>query len=468
MSKVLVSAPFPFSLRNFVASGLCSRLARDLGEVVVLSPYDYPRFTGPDGAVVRNIHLPAKPGEWGIPKPKQVGFIDEQMKFLHMAGFAQEYPDGSLQMMIMGTNQNARWWLARLLRAIAPRGTSRRAWFRDLIHARRPRRDVIETIFDEEQPELVLVASPGHYWGDQFVLEEAARRKIPSLCVVLSWDNMYSRGPLVRRPDYMAVWSRAMRRQAEQVQDFPSDRIHEVGALQFGHYSKPVDLDEDRRMRASIGLSPEDAYIAYVCGSRTAIYDVEDIRQLLEIVNSSEFKELKIVVRPHPQGDRREYAKLSEVGVLIDASPDLTDEKTKPDAVDYGAIRHMAAFLSGAKFVMSSWGTTALLEATLLDQPSIQFRWMDSVRHSKESEVDIVRKFQRYLHIRDFDEHGARLYSDSPSDLVENMRRLMDNNEEFSKRRKNLVESLVKLPLDGCVDRVARLCDMILGSKQQS
>lgn len=460
--NVLFSAPFAFAIRNLVASGLCARAAETFGSSIVVSPYPDAEFRSPGGTPVRNIPLPATEGAWGIPKPAGVSFLDEQWKYLHMAGFAQEYTDGSLQMMTMGEKRSARWWLARLLRAAAPRHSARRRWLRGLNERRRTVRPAIRDIFRRERPELVVVASPGHYWADQFVMEEASRLGIPTLCVVLSWDNLYSRGPLIRRPDHLAVWSTAMRRQAEQVQDFPPERIHEVGALQFGHYAEAVTGDEDAAMRRSIGLAPGERYIAYVCGAQTARYDVEDVRAMAAALRGTEFAGLKIVARPHPQGARGIYSELEADGVALDASPDIIDSKTRPDAVDYGAIRHMAAFLSAADFVVSSWGTTALLEATLFDRPTIQFRWMDSVVHSDPCDVAKVRQFQRYLHMKDFDAPGARLYSDSPADLVPTMRHMRKNNAEFSARRQALVARLVTLPLDQCVSRVVETCRQII------
>jgi hypothetical protein len=155
-------------------------------------------------------------------------------------------------------------------------------------------------------------------------------------------------------------------------------------------------------------------------------------------------------------------------GVLLDGSPDLTDATTRPDVVDRDAIRHMAAFLAGANFVISSWGTTALLEATLLDRPTIQLRWMDSVIHENDAEVKLVRDFQRYLHMKDFDAPGARLYCDKPSDLVATMRRFLDCEAEFRDRRRRLAEQVVKYPLDGCIDRVLTACGAALSGGQSS
>ena len=189
---------------------------------------------------------------------------------------------------------------------------------------------------------------------------------------------------------------------------------------------------------------------------------------MIAALRSGEFGGLRIVVRPHPQGTRSIYSELLSEGVLLDASPDLTDGKTRPDAVDREAIRHMAAFLGAADFVISSWGTTALLEATLLDRPTIQLRWMDSVSHGNHLEAGLVRDFQRYLHMRDFDAPGARLYSDSPSDIVATMRRLLDCEVEFRDRRRTLANQVVKYPLDGCIDRVLTACSAALSGGQSS
>jgi hypothetical protein len=469
MRRVLFSAPIPFGIRNFVATGLCSRIADEFGDVVVVSPFTEPAFIAPDGRPIRNWNLPATPGEWGLPTPREVSLLDKQWKFIHMTGFAQEYPDGSLTMMSLASNRrDPRWWIARGLRALAPRSSTNRDFLRKVNERRRPRRGFLREIFEKENPDLVITVSPGPYWTDQMVMEEASRRRIPTLCVVMSWDNLYSRGPLIRRPDQMAVWSRAMRRQAEQVHDYPPERIHEVGSLQFGYYAESVSEAETRAMRTRVGLGDADEYIAYTCGSRMAAYDVEDVRAMLSALRGTEFAHLKVVLRPHPQGVRAAYAALCSSGVLMDNSPDLTESKTRPDAVNRDEIRHMAAYLNGAAFVMSSWGTTALLEATLLDRPSIQFRWQDSVTHANPADVQMVRDFQRYLHMKDFDAPGARLYSDSPSDLVASMRRLTKEVSDFRVRRKTLVDRIVKRPLDQCVDRVSAVCGGMLRAKEKT
>jgi hypothetical protein len=116
----------------------------------------------------------------------------------------------------------------------------------------------------------------------------------------------------------------------------------------------------------------------------------------------------------------------------------------------------MASLLRDARFVVSSWGTTALLEACIFDTASVQLRWMDAIPRATPSDADLVRKFQRYIHMRAFDETGARRYCDHPSTLNAVLAELEANRGEYSRRRAAAVAKLTCLPLDGVVDRVCR------------
>lgn len=456
---VLASAPFPLALRNFVPTGLAAGLERHFGvRVRFISPYQRSEFTDAAGNSFSNFAVTASTGANGVPCLAGVSVLDMAFKSIHLTGFALEYPDGSLQNLELSRRRSPQNVVARMLMRLAPRGTVRREWFRRAGALYRPSRREIRKAFDRTDPAMVLVSSPGHYWLDHFVLDEAARRRIPSVCIVLSWDNLYSRGPMCRRPDRLLVWSEEMRRQAVEIHQFPESRISVVGPLQFRFYAEPVTAAEIAAMRKRVGLGASEPFIAYVCGARTARYDVEDVVALLEQLRGGPYRELKVVLRPHPQGAREAYAALAERGVLLDPSPDLTHEETHPEALDTKAIRHMASLLDDARFVVSSWGTTALLEACIFDTPSVQLRWMDAIPRGVPEEVQLVRDFQRYIHMRVFDAAGARPYCDRPDDLNAILARLESRVEEYSAKRAEAVALLAHLPLGSVVERT---CDML-------
>jgi phosphoglycolate phosphatase len=454
-SCALVAAPFPFALRNFLAIGIPRELKTRLGlRVEFISPYQQPTFLGPDGHDYVNHHIRAVPGAWAVPMVEGVSLFDRALKSIHMTGFSLEYPDGSLTTMLLSRRPSPQWLIARALTLLAPRRSWLRRWLRALYAAYRPARVRVEAVFDAVQPSVVLVASPGHMWLDHIVLDEARRRRIPSVCVVLSWDNLYSRGPMSRRPDHLMVWSEEMRQQAIDVHQFPADRMCVVGALQFQPYATPVAPLAIARMRDKIGLAADEPYLAYVCGARTAQYDVEDVTELISRLRAGPYRDLRVVVRPHPQGARTAYENLLPLGVLLDRSPDLIDPSTSPEAIDADAIRHMSALLKDARFVVSSWGTTALLEACVFDTASVQLRWMDALPRAAPEEVQRVRDFQRYIHMRAFDATGARPYCDDPADLNRVLADLEMREVEYSVRRAAAVQRLICLPLGEVVDRV--------------
>jgi hypothetical protein len=149
--------------------------------------------------------------------------------------------------------------------------------------------------------------------------------------------------------------------------------------------------------------------------------------------------------------------------VLLDRSPDLTNGQTRPEVIDVGAIRQMASLLDGARFAVSSWGTTALLEACIFDTPAVQLRWMDAVPHTVPEQVGMVRDFQRYLHMRDFDETGARPYCDHPQELNATLAELEARREVYTARRARAVSRLTCLPLGGVVERVCEALRPLAG-----
>ena len=280
--SILAAAPFPLTLRNFLPTGLVGELERRYEcKVRFVSPYVQPHFTDPSGARYHNLSVSAGPGADGIPADRRGHPLDRAFKSVHLTGFALEYPDGSLQNLELSRRRSAQNVVARALTTLAPRRSAARRWLRQLNALYRPRRAEISAAFDRVAPSFVLVASPGHYWLDHFVLDEARRRGIPTVCIVLSWDNLYSRGPMCRRPDHLLVWSEEMRRQAMDVHQFPDDRIDRGwSARSSASTREPVTPEEIARMRGRVGLGPDEPFLAYVCGARTARYDVEDVEAL--------------------------------------------------------------------------------------------------------------------------------------------------------------------------------------------
>lgn len=469
MARILLSIPFPLSWRNLMPTGMAARLL-DGGKhtVLVASPYEQPEFTDTLGNVFPNITVPGrlpyavgtvgsdrpkKGVASGMPTPNAVNKLDKLLKLIHQTGFALEFPNGSIDLQRLNRERHPARWPARLLTTLAPRRSTIRRALRSAYSSFRPRRREIRQLFDKACPACVVVTSPGHYWLDFLLMDEAARRGIPTVCIVQSWDNLYSRGPMHRRPDRLLVWSPEMRRQAIEVHQYPADQIDIVGPLQFSLYAEPPTQVEMKASRARVSLGPEDPFLYYVCGARTATYDVEDIVELQMRLKGTEFGSLSLVVRPHPQGSRQAYERLKALGILLDASPDITQDTSRPDAFNPLEVRHVASLLAQARFVVSSWGTTVLLEACIFDAPALQLRWYDSLAHSQPDETAMVRDFQSYYHMQAFDQIASRAFSDRPDDVVGQLRDLCQRDADYREQRRRALNLLTCPPLSGAVNR---------------
>jgi len=452
--KFVLSCPFPLAIRNLINSGLAVEIANNLNvNVEAISPYEE-RSLSTEASVFPNHTIPTTGTSQGIPNVSEINFIDKLVRSIHLTNFAIRNPTASLQNIELSSRKNITHKIAKTIEFLFPKFSQHRKFLRPIINAISSSKPSISRIFAQIEPSCVIVASPGHYWLDAQIIREARRRKIPSICIILSWDNLYSRGPLCEIPDYMFVWSHEMKKQAIQVHGYHEKNLSIIGALQFRFYQQIPGEEKINQVKERLGLHQNQEYIAYVCGARTVEYDIEDVLRLNATLSNTKYAVCKIIVRPHPQAQKDAYQVLTKQGIQIDTQLDILEGN--PSKFNRSSIEYMAAFLRGSRYVISSWGTTALLEACIFQRPSIQLRWMDAIEHSNITEVLMVKNFQKYAHMRPFDEEGARVFCDCPSTLIEIMDRLEEMDDHFRIKRQKVVERLVETPLGDVVERAVK------------
>src|SRR5207249_1348447 len=62
-------------------------------------------------------------------------------------------------------------------------------------------------LFDRYRPSLVATASPGLIFSEIPVLRTARRRRVPTIAVDLSWDNLTNKFLPPRHVDRLVVWN---------------------------------------------------------------------------------------------------------------------------------------------------------------------------------------------------------------------------------------------------------------------
>ncbi len=461
---LLFVAPNSYVMRNWVASGLADLCATELGvSPAFVSPFRQNVVHSPSGRDYPHYHIPFG-GPPGRELPVGMPRLAYALFFLRLRTFALDLPTGGGQLMRMAEQRGAVDTAVRIVRLLAPRGSWRHAVTRRGLLALRFRHELSEQLLRGVKPVAVIVGSPGVQFLDHVVMLAAQRLGIPVHCVVNSWDNLTSRGPMQRWPDSLAVWNRHMADLATGLHDYPADRVHMVGSLQFTRYGVPVSATDHKLTRDRLGLPDNAPYVLYLTGAQTPQYEAEDVAALLVELERTPYRSHRFVVRLHPQLPPDAFASLNHPRVHLDRPPRFADTGDSGQGFDADEMRVMAALLAGANLVVASCGTTALLEAAIFDRPMLQLRWMRSLPHSRPEEVAIVEQYQRFEHIKPLDASGCRVFSDAPADVATKLALLQSEAASFQQRRMQAVKDLATVPLGEAPARVVAIWRRLLGT----
>ncbi len=445
MKTILLAAPNSYVIRNWIAGELADQcLGRLEASPVVLSPFREAAFTTPGGAQITN-HCVIT----GLPG------LFQRLLVLRSHVYAREVPFASSQMTRISGLRNHYHYAARAIGPAVPRPSRRRRWARRLFEAGIPSFPEVGRLLAESRAALVVTGTPGFYPLDLAVLSEARRRGIPRLCVINSWDNMTTRGSMICRPERLAVWNREMQRKALEIHQFPLERTALVGALQFVPYATRPSPAEMKGLYRRLELPEGQPYFLYVSSQLFQSYEAEETQLLAEGLAQTSFSRIPLVVRLHPQAERRAFEQRGP-RVVLDQAPAFSDQGTGGFSFGLEETRHLAALLSGAEAVFSTIATTAILEAVLWDRPAIQLHWTEIPRKSPAAQVRGVHWSRSYPHIRFFDETGCTLFSREPGDLEETMRRALES-PSLRESRRRAIGSLVTPPLSAPPGRIVTL-----------
>jgi hypothetical protein len=193
-------------------------------------------------------------------------------------------------------NRRPKYVLIRVLNAFFGRvAFARRAWMR--LEAALFPGSHYDGLFRRHRPSLLVTGTPGSIAADAHLLRAARRFGVRTACVVLSWDNLTSKGHMAAIPDDLIVWNTIMRREAEELHDYHPSRVHVAGVAHFDVYARPLPpndrdsflrehrLDPDRKL-ITLGtitpwLFPYNGDIAEMLGEAIALHRFVQPAQLL-------------------------------------------------------------------------------------------------------------------------------------------------------------------------------------------
>jgi hypothetical protein len=229
------------------------------------------------------------------------------------------------------------------------------------------------------RPDLLVLPNPFGEIATIYLLH-AKELGIPTVCQMLSWDNITSKGTPLMMPDFFISWGPVMTEEIVSVYHFSRDKIYECGVPHFDIYSLRDKFTPQHILTKHFKLSPQRPYIFYgMVLPGCCPNELQILKWLVnQVVNNAFTKPCSLIIRPHPQTIRGSHkmdsARLEQLhamvgpSVALDLPPVLSDrlfwDLPKSD------MYHLASLLAGSAMCINA-NSTLCLDACMLDCPVI-------------------------------------------------------------------------------------------------
>jgi len=222
---------------------------------------------------------------------------------------------------------------------------------------------------------LVIVTTPGLYIADLRVLRALRRTKNPTMCVLLNWDILTTKGLFPERVDRWTVWSETGRQELINLHGYRPEQIEVCGVAHFDIYADPSLFGSRDTILRRMGLEPR-ARTVFVGLNHSAYYQdqpglIRDVAATLARIDIPS----QIICRVHPQ-----FAPTDFIGILRTVLQDsevpfyLDVPKLHQATVDGRVHEQDALQLARALCVSDvslSIASTLALDALALDKPVV-------------------------------------------------------------------------------------------------
>lgn len=232
-----------------------------------------------------------------------------------------------------------------------------------------------DSLLREVDPSLVVTGTPGFDLRDAHLLRAAHRAGYPTASVVLSWDNLTTRGEMSPAPHHVLVWNDLMRDEAVGMHGVPEERVHVVGAPQFDHYAGADRVERRAAFLRRHGLAENTRLIAWGTINESVLPGQFDVLRDYVARHHDPGSGEHLWVRVHPQSVRGSYARnrpmyerLAGESVTVELPP-VRSERLSWD-LDPSDVSHLADLLCAASVLVTPQ-STLVLDGVCLDTPVV-------------------------------------------------------------------------------------------------
>lgn len=283
-----------------------------------------------------------------------------------------------------------------------------------------------DPLFDLYQPDLVVTTRALNWSADYALLKCAARRSVPSIALVASWDNLTSKAFFPGRVGSIVVWNDTMRQEAVDLLSYEPHQIVVTGVPRFDRYFRRQGLRNRGEFFAALGFDAGKPLITYAAGHRDLFQP--GFRKTPEPFVADRIAEhftkdgsAQLLVRLHPQAELTSYAALHERDGVVVHHPG--EPSAFPDRFLTSYDEQVLAETMLHSDVVVNVASTMTIDAAVFDTPTV------CVGYDPGRSVPFklsVRRFYHFDHYRKLVALGGLRIASSESELFEDIERALE------------------------------------------
>lgn len=273
-------------------------------------------------------------------------------------------------------------------------------------------------LIDEHGPDAILTTYS--FDPETALVREARRRRVPTLAMVKSWDNLTSKTRISVEPDKLLVWSPYMKWEAMRHHFVPEHNIAVVGAPGFDDHFRHTDYGDRESYMRSLGADPDARLILYSPGGGFTISDEDNLRTIHQVLTQQEFDfKWHVHVRKLPKVEldlsavEDDLAMTSEMsGQVMESWADRFDQTREYIDSLVRAVHHADLLIH--------LGSTIAIDAACHDTPSIGYGL--DLKKPGVPPTHVARHIFGLLHNRMLGEIGASRVVTTRTELADAIR----------------------------------------------
>jgi hypothetical protein len=229
-----------------------------------------------------------------------------------------------------------------------------------------PADDGILADIGARSPDALVVSPANMRFSEEIEYVKAARKLgVPTAVVVLSWDNLTTKGLIHVRPDLVLAWNEAHAREAARIHNCPRKRIAVIGSPFFDKWFEAQKLALPREVFFNrIGLANGRRFVLYLGSSANIARDetwlVKAIAAEIRKHPDPEVHSLGVLVRPHP-ANTRVYEALAGDGLFVWPKQGALPEDEQSQSDFFNSLLHCEATVG--------INTSGMVDAVIVDRP---------------------------------------------------------------------------------------------------